>query len=81
MIIQPAAEFFGRRFEPRSGEHDGGAAAGSRWTRIRNADLKIRSQLRYHSTRVCCYSNVPPHCLEPSEQKLLTPPSPPPSKK
>ena len=63
---------FGRRFEPRSGEHGGGGADDNRLTGIRTADLKLCSGLRYHSTGVRCDSNGPPHCLEPSEQKLLT---------
>ena len=52
------------------------AAAKSQPTRIRTADqktfigcLKFDQQL--------CVSIVLPHCLEPSERKLLTPPPPP----
>ena len=61
----------------RSGEHGGGTAENCPPTRIRTANLKIYSQLRYHLTGVCCHSFVPPHCLEPSEHKLLTPSHPP----
>ena len=58
-------------------------ADDSRLTRIRTADLKSCSRPRYHSTGVWCYSCIPPHCLEPSERKLLTPRTPhtPPLKK
>ena len=62
---------FGRRFEPRSGAHGGGAANGSRLARIRTADRKNCSWLRYHSTVSCYDRNVHPHCLEPSDYKLL----------
>ena len=65
----------GRRFQPRPGEH-GGAVDDSRPSRSRAAELKFRSGLRYHSTKVGCHSNVPPHCLEPSKHKLLTPTPP-----
>ena len=50
-------------------------------SRIRTADLKICGRLRYQSTRLGCYSSVSPHCLEPSERKLLTPHPPPPTLK
>ena len=66
---------FGRRFETRSGEHDGAAADDSRPTRTRTANLKFYSRLRYHSTGVCGDSNMHPHYLEPSVHKLLTPPA------
>ena len=46
--------FFGRRFEPRSGPHAGDAADGIRLTKIRTADRKNSSRLRYHSTVGCC---------------------------
>ena len=70
---------FGRRFEPRLGEEGGGAAANSSQpTRIRTADLKLCRRLHYHSTGVGCDNTVPPHCSEPSDQKLLTPPPHPP---
>ena len=42
----------------------------------RTADLKSYSQLCYHSTGICSGGVTPPHCLEPSDQKLLTPPTP-----
>ena len=63
--------FFCRRFEPRSGAHAGGAADGTRLARMRTADRKKCSRLRYHSTMGCCGGYVHPHCLEPSDYKLL----------
>ena len=48
----PDRTLFGRRFEPRSGKHGGGAADNRRRTGIWTADLKLCSQLRYHSTGV-----------------------------
>ena len=72
MVVQPAGcRLFARRFEPRSGAHAGGAADGSRRARIRTADRKNCSRLRYHSTMGCCDKIVHPHCLEPSDYKLL----------
>ena len=43
---------FGRRFKPRLGVDGGGAADDSPPTRIRTADLKLCSRLRYHSAGV-----------------------------
>ena len=63
--------FFGRRFEPRSGAHAGGAAGGISLAGIRTDDRKKCVCLRYHSTMRCCSRNVHPHCLHPSDYKLL----------
>ena len=62
---------FGRWFESRSGAHGGGAADGSRLASIRTANRKNCSWLCYHSTVSSYDRNVHPHCLEPSEYKLL----------
>ena len=43
----------------------------------RNADTYISSRLHYHSTGACSYSHCFPHCLEPFDHKLLTPPPDP----
>ena len=67
----------GRQFEPWLGEHAGVTVNDSRLTRIRTGDPKVCSRLHYHLTGVCCDSRWPPHCLEPFDHKLLTPPTPP----
>ena len=78
--------FSGRRFEPRSGEYAAGAAAAnSQPTRVRTADKKLASAALPFDRRLFDGDTLP-HCLEPSERKLLTPPPspphpPPPSKK
>ena len=46
------ARLFGQWFKLRSGEHGDGARGESRPIRFRTANLKLCSQLRYHSTGV-----------------------------
>ena len=55
---------FGRRFEPRSGAHAGGAAHGKWLARFQTTDQKNCNWLRYHSTVRCYGRNVHPNCLE-----------------
>ena len=45
-------------------------------TGYRTANLSISGRLHYHSTGACSASPCSPHCLKPSDQKPLTPPSP-----
>ena len=61
---------FGRRFEPQSGAHAGGAADGSRLAKIQTADRKNCGRLRYRSTMGCCDGTVHPHCFKHSDNNL-----------
>ena len=70
MVMQPTADFM-------VGGSNPGLARMAAAPRIRTADLKIYSRLCDCLTTGSCYSHVPPHCLEPSERKLLTPPHTP----
>ena len=76
IVMQQTFYFLSRRFETCLADH-GGAANDSPPTSIRTAYLKICCQPRYHSTEGCSDRSLPPHCLEPSEHKLLTPPPTP----
>ena len=71
MVMQPTAEFL------VGGSNPGRAnmAAALAMT-VDGQGFETPTQ-KYHSTRVCCDSNMPPHCLEPSDHELLTPPHPP----
>ena len=68
---------FGRRFEARSGEYAAAAAANSQPTR--EPPTKNFSSAALPFDRRLCDNDKLPHCLEPSKQKLLTPPPTPPT--
>ena len=72
MVMQAAADFLVGSSNPGPANMAAAPAPAS------TADLKLCSRVRYHSTGVGCDSmlDVPPHCLEPSQRKLLTPPQP-----
>ena len=53
------------------------AASAKLPTGNRTANLSISGRLHYHSTGACYGGHCSSHCLKPSDQKLLTPPSPP----
>ena len=64
----------GRRFESRSADDGGGAIDNSGPGRIRIADLQCCCWLHHNSPTICSGANRFPHCLNPSEHKLLNPP-------
>ena len=64
-----------RRFEPQSADRDAGADGGHAGNQT--ADLQACSRLHYHWTAAYADSTGSPHCLKPSEHKLLTPPPTP----
>ena len=73
---QPA----GRWFEPWSAGRGAGADV-SQPAGNRTADLSGCGRLHYLCTAAYSDSTGSPHCLKPSEHKLLTPPPPPPLQK
>ena len=72
--------------QPTAGVPVGGLNPGrltavddSQLARNRTADLQVCGRLHYHWTAASSDSTCSPHCLNPSEHKLLNPPPPHPS--
>ena len=73
MVMQPTAHFL------VGGSNPGPANMAALPTTVDRLGfgspaIQLCSRLRYHATRICNVSTEHPHCLEPSEHKLLTPP-------
>ena len=77
MVMQPAAVFLVNGLNPRrmNTAPPPPPTVGRRGFELPNVNL-ASAVLPFN--QLLCDSDMLPHCLEPSERKLLTPPNPPP---